>query len=108
MYLWILEIYYKISQIVSDTLVGYIFRYIFPYILLVKVYYLKVMKRAASSKHREATKNIQCEKKLLKPRLISSKFGKRVQKQATSTNQKMAASMESLLRLLLHVLLRHL
>ena len=63
---------------------------------------LEVMKRTVSCKHREAIKNIQCEKNLLKSHLHSSKLGKRVEKHATSTNQKMAASMESLLiRLLL-------
>ena len=63
---------------------------------------LKVMKRADSCKHRQVDKNIKCEKKLFKSHLHSSKLVKRVQKHATSTNQKMAASMESLLvRLLL-------
>ena len=60
------------------------------------------MKRADSREHRQAVKNIQCEKKLFKSHLHSSKLGKRVEKHATSTNQKMAASLESLLvRLLL-------
>ena len=60
------------------------------------------MKRVDSCKHRQAVKNTQCEKKLFKSHLHSSKLGKRVEKHATSTNQKMAASMESLLvRLLL-------
>ena len=63
---------------------------------------LKVMKRADSCMRRKAVKNMQCEKKLFKSHLHSSKSGKRVEKHATSTNQKMAASMESLLvRLLL-------
>ena len=55
------------------------------------------MKQADSYKHRQAVKNIQCEKKLLKSHLHSSKLGKTVEKLTTSTNQKMAASMESLL-----------
>ena len=59
------------------------------------------MKRADSCKHRQAVKNIQCEKKLFKSHLYSSKLGKTVEKHATSTNQKMAASMESLLVCLL-------
>ena len=50
---------------------------------------LKVMKRAASCKHRQAVKNIQCEKKLFKSLWHSSKLGKRVEKHGTSTNQKM-------------------
>ena len=58
---------------------------------------LKVIKRADSRKHRQAVKNIQCEKKLFKSHLHFSKLGKRAEKHATSTNQKMAASMESLL-----------
>ena len=58
--------------------------------------------RADSCKHTQAVKNIQSEKKLFKSHLNSSKLGKRVEKHATSTNQKMAASMESLpVRLLL-------
>ena len=52
------------------------------------------MKREASCKHRQAVKNIQCEKKLFTSHLHSSKLGKRVEKYATSTNQKMAASMD--------------
>ena len=60
------------------------------------------MKRVDSSKHRQAVKNTQCEEKLFKFHLHSSKLRKTVEKHATSTNQKMAASMESLLvRLLL-------
>ena len=51
---------------------------------------LKVMKRADSCKHRQAAKNIQCEKKLFKSYLHSSKLGKTVEKHATSTNQKVA------------------
>ena len=68
---------------------------------LIYMCYLKAMKRAALCKHRKAVKNIQCEKKLFKSHLHSSKLGKRVEKHATSTNQKMAASMESLLICLL-------
>ena len=44
---------------------------------------LQVMKRADSRKHRQAVKNIQCEKKLLKSHLHSSKLGKTVKKHAT-------------------------
>ena len=55
------------------------------------------MKQGDSYKHRQAVKNIQCEEKLLKSHLHSSKLGKTVEKLMTSTNQKMAASMESLL-----------
>ena len=58
---------------------------------------LKIMKRADSFKQRQAGKNIQCEKKLFKSNLHSSKLGKTVEKHATSTNKKIAASMESLL-----------
>ena len=49
---------------------------------------LKVMKRADSCAHRQAVKNIRCEKKLFKSHVHSSKFGKRVEKHTTSTNQK--------------------
>ena len=56
---------------------------------------LKVMKRADSCKHGQAVKNVQCEKKLFKSHLYSSKLGKRVEKHATSTSQKIAASMEN-------------
>ena len=52
------------------------------------------MKRAASCKHRQAVKNIRCEKKLFKSHLHSSMLGKRVEKHATSTNQRMAALMQ--------------
>ena len=55
------------------------------------------MKQADSCKHRQAVENIQCEKKLFKSHSHSFKLGKRVEKHATSTNQKMAANMESLL-----------
>ena len=55
------------------------------------------MKRVDSFKDRQAVKNTQCEKKLFKSHLHSSELGKRVEKHATSTNPKMAASMESLL-----------
>ena len=55
------------------------------------------MKQAASCKHRAAVRNIQCEKKLFRSHLHSSKLGKRVEKHATSTNYKMATSMKSLL-----------
>ena len=53
------------------------------------------MKRADSCKHGQAVKNVQCERKLFKSHLYSSKLGKRVEKHATSTSQKIAASMES-------------
>ena len=60
------------------------------------------MKRAPSYKHRQVVKNIQCEKKLLKSLLHSSKQGNRFDKHTTSENQKIAVSMEALLvRLLL-------
>ena len=55
------------------------------------------MKKADPCKHRQAVKNIQCQKKLFKSHLHSSKLGKTVEKHVTSGNQKMAASMESLL-----------
>ena len=54
------------------------------------------MKRANSCKHRQAVKNIQCEKKLFKSHLHFSKSVKKVEKHATSINEKMATSMESL------------
>ena len=44
---------------------------------------LQVMKRADSCKHRQAVKNIQCEKNLLKSHLHSSKLGKTVKTHAT-------------------------
>ena len=44
---------------------------------------LKIMKRADSFKQRQAGKNIQCEKKLFKSNLHSSKLGKTVEKHAT-------------------------
>ena len=44
------------------------------------------MKQADSYKHRQAIKNIQCQKKLFKSKLHSSKFGKPVEKHATSIN----------------------
>ena len=66
-----------------------------------KSLFLKVMKQADSCKHIEAVKNIQCQKKFFKSNLHSSKLGKTVEKLATSINQKMAASMESLLVCLL-------
>ena len=53
------------------------------------------MKQAASCKHRQAVKFIQCEKKLFRSYLHSSKLVKRAERNATSTNQKMAARMES-------------
>ena len=60
------------------------------------------MKQADSCKHRQAVKNIQHEKKLFMSHLHSSKLGRTVEKHATSTNQKMAISMESVfVRLLL-------
>ena len=63
---------------------------------------LKAMKWADwSCKHRQAVKNMQCEKTLFKSHLQSSRLGKRVEKHETSTNQKMAASMKSLLVCLL-------
>ena len=58
---------------------------------------LKVIKPADSCKQRQAVKNIQCEKNLFKSHLHSSKLGKTVEKHVTSTNQKLAASMKSLL-----------
>ena len=39
--------------------------------------YLKVMKRAASCKHRQTVKKKQCEKKLFKSHLHSSKLGQK-------------------------------
>ena len=55
------------------------------------------MKEAVSCKHRQVVKKIQWEKKLFKSHLHSPKLGKSVKKHASSTTQKMAASMESLL-----------
>ena len=71
------------------------------YIIVNTIWWLKVMKRADSCKHRQAVKNIKREKKLFKSHLDSSKLVKRAEKHATSTNLKMAARMESLLMCLL-------
>ena len=53
------------------------------------------MKRAASCKHRQAVKNIQCEEKLFKSHLHSSKLGKRVEKHATSWGHQHGFSAET-------------
>ena len=64
-------------------------------------YFLKVMKPAASSKHRPPVKTIQCEKSCPILTYILLKLGKCVEKHATSTYQEMAVSMERLLVCLL-------
>ena len=56
------------------------------------VHFFKVITGTDSCKHRQTVKNIQCEKKLFKSHLHSSKIGKTVEKHVISTNQKMAAS----------------
>ena len=58
---------------------------------------VEVMKRAASCKYRQAVKTIQCEKSCSILTYILLKLGERVEKHATSTYQKMAARMKSLL-----------
>ena len=63
---------------------------------------LKLMERAALCKHKQAVKTTQYEKKCSILTYILLKLEKCVEKHATSTYQKMAASMERLLvRLLL-------
>ena len=60
------------------------------------------MKQAVSSKHRQAIKTIQFEKKCFKIHLIRLKLEKCIDKHATSKHQKMITNTENLLvRLLL-------
>ena len=63
-------------------------------------YFLKVMKPAASSKHRPPVKIYNVRKSPILTYILL-KLGKCVEKHATSTYQEMAASMERLLVCLL-------